>query len=107
MVTPHTPGPWHVLVYVNEKDEKFPPHIVGLGDNYSVADCCAPEETDQANGRLIAAAPDLLEACQAAMIALVENFQSRPLSEANLNAITLCRAACDKAYEHHLQDQPN
>jgi len=96
-----------VLVYVNEKDEQFPPHIVGLIDNYSVADCCTSEKTDQANGRLIAAAPDLLEACQAAVIALVENFPGRPLSEANLNAITLCRAACDKAYEHHLQDQPN
>ncbi len=107
MVTPHTPGPWHVLVYVNEKDEQFPPHIVGLIDNYSVADCCTAEDIDQANGRLIAAAPDLLEACKAAVLALAENFYGRPLSEANLNAITLCRAACDKAYEHYLPDLSN
>ena len=87
-----------MLVYLNEKGEKSPPHIVGLRDNYEVADCCGVDEkTDQANGCLIAAAPALLAACEAAVIALVECSQDRPLSEGDLNTIHLCRAACDKA----------
>ena len=99
MLTLHTPGPWHMLVYINEKDEKFPPHIVGLPDNYSVADCCASEETDLANGRLIAAAPDLLQACEAAIFALSENSPGCAPSDANLKAVDLCRAARDKAHQ--------
>jgi hypothetical protein len=102
-----TPGPWKMEIYLNEKDRKLPPHIFGLRDNHQVADCCGADDMDMANGQLIAAAPELLEACQAAVIALVENFPGRPLSEANLNAITLCRAACDKVYEHYLPDRPN
>jgi len=88
-----------MLVYINEKDEKFPPHIVGLPDNYQVADCCGADETDLANGRLIAAAPELLEACEAAIVALAENSQGRPQLEVNLKAVSLCRAARDKAYK--------
>ena len=100
MLTLHTPGPWHMLVYVNEKDEQFPPHIVGLWDNYDVADCCGRnEEVDLANGRLIAAAPELLKACEAAIVALVENPLGRALTDASLKAADLCRAARDKAYE--------
>ena len=63
MASPHTPAPWHMEVYLNERDETLPPSIVGLDDNYPVAVCCGiDEETDQANGKLIAAAPELLEA---------------------------------------------
>ncbi len=95
----HTPGPWHLLVYINEKGKQSPPHIVGLHDNYEVADCCGIEEkTDLANGSLIAAAPELLEACEAAVLVLVKNSQDRPVSEDNLNTIGLCRAACAKAH---------
>ena len=98
MLTLHTPGPWHMLVYVNEKDEQFPPHIVGLWDNYDVADCCGRnEDVDLANGRLIAAAPELLKACEAAIAALVENPLGRALTDTNLKAVDLCRAARDKA----------
>jgi hypothetical protein len=87
-----------MLVYVNENDEKFPPHIVGLWDNYDVADCCGSDDTDMANGRLIAAAPELLQACEAAIVALAENPPGRSLSEANLKAASMCRTACDKAH---------
>jgi len=102
-----TPGPWKMEIYLNEKDRKLPPHIVGLRDNHQVADCCGADDMDMANGQLIATAPELLEACEVAMIALAEKFQDRPLSEANQNAIALCRAACDKAHERYLQDLPN
>ena len=50
-----------MLVYLNEEGKYLPPHIVGLQDNYEVADCCGIEDkTDLANGSLIAAAPDLI-----------------------------------------------
>lgn len=99
MRTAHTPGPWKMEIYLNEKDVKLPPHIIGLCDNHQVADCCGADETDLANGRLIAAAPELLEACEAAITALAENPPGREPSDANLKAANLCRAARDKAYK--------
>jgi hypothetical protein len=86
-------------IYLNEKDIKLPPHIVGLGDNHQVADCCGADDTDMANGQLISAAPELLEACEAAILALAENSPGRSTSEANLKAANLCRAARDKAHK--------
>ncbi len=88
-----------MLVYINETAKRFPPHIVGIRDNYDVADCCGINEvTNEANGCLIAAAPALLEACEAAVEALVENPLGRVPSEANLKAVRLCRAARDRAH---------
>lgn len=89
-----------MLVYLNEKGEKTPPHIVGLRDNYDVADCSGiDEKTDQANGCLITAAPELFKACEAAIDAFAENSPGYAPSETNLKAADLCRAACDKVYE--------
>ena len=89
-----------MLVYINEKGKQSPPHIVGVHDNYDVADCCGiDEKTDQANGRLIAAAPELLQACEAANAAFAENSPSRAPSETNLKAARLCRAVSDKVHE--------
>ena len=85
-------------VYINENDKKFPPSIIGVRDNYPVATCCGlDDETDEANGRLIAAAPELLAACDAAVIALLEDHPGHGRSEANLNAVHLCRSARVKA----------
>lgn len=98
MRTLYTPAPWKMEIYLNEKDMKLPPHIVGLGDNHQVADCCGADDTDMANGRLIATAPELLQACEAAILALAENSSGRAPSDANLKAVDLCRAARDKAY---------
>jgi hypothetical protein len=89
-----------MLVYLNEKGEQSSPHIVGLHDNYEVADCCGiDEKTDQANGRLITAAPELLKACEAAIAALSEDAPGYTPSEANRMAVKMCHAARDKAYE--------
>ncbi|TAL10629.1 MAG: hypothetical protein EPO02_06655 [Nitrospirae bacterium] len=98
MKTPYTPGPWKMEIYLNEKDAQQPPHIVGLRDNHQVADCCGADDMDIANGRLIATAPELLQACEAALVALTENSPDCPPSEANLKAAGLCRAARDKAH---------
>jgi hypothetical protein len=99
MMALHTPGPWHLAVYVNERDEMFPPHIVGLLDNYAVADCCGAADLDLGNGRLISAAPDLLEACEAAIVALSEHAPGGMPSEADRRAVRLCHAARAKAHE--------
>ena len=89
-----------MLVYLNEKGEKTPAHTVGLRDNYDVADCCGiDEKTDQANGRLITAAPELLKACEAAIAALSEDAPGCMPTEANRMAVKLCHAARDKACE--------
>ena len=98
MRTTHTPSPWKMEIYLNEKDVKLPPHIVGLCDNHQVADCCGADDTDMANGHLISAAPELLQACEAAIVALVENSPGCTPSETNLKAAGLCRAARDKAF---------
>ena len=98
MRTTHTPGPWKMEIYLNEKDVEMPPHIIGLCDNHQVADCCGADDTDMANGRLISAAPELLQACEAAIVALIENSPGRAPSDTNLKAASMCRAACDKAH---------
>ena len=95
----HTPAPWHMEIYLNERNEAFPPGIIGKRNNYPIAVCCGlDKDTDQANGRVISAAPELLEACEAAVIALLEDRSGVP-SDANLRAVTLCRAARTKARE--------
>lgn len=57
----HTPGPWHVLDHPNREYFVYGPdgNLVANCDgwiNHTLAD-------KQANARLIAAAPELLEAC--------------------------------------------
>ena len=94
----HTKSPWRMEIYINEHDKKFPPSIIGLTDNYPVATCGGlDEQTDEANGRLIAAAPELLAACEAAVVALLEDHLGCRRSEANMNAVHLCRTAHLKA----------
>jgi len=57
---PHTPGPWD-LVQHNEKDSRVGRKTL-LAIVYSEA--YRDRENQEANARLIAAAPDLLEACR-------------------------------------------
>jgi len=59
----HTPGPWIVSLWENEI------FVRALDDENECADICTmtdDEEDMQANARLIAAAPELLEALQLA-----------------------------------------
>lgn len=63
METKHTPGPWSWTTDTleNRCDQTLDSETTG----YSVLHCCVkPREP---NARLIAAAPDLLEACKAAL----------------------------------------
>ena len=58
----HTPGPWHL-----EADEKLSAISCGKGEEYkSIAFLTLPNH--QANARLIASAPELLEALKMALV---------------------------------------
>lgn len=77
--TQHTPGPWsasldmdgrhHHLAIMTEneafKEEKWPYHPKIAGVYHGLWN--APRDIAKANARLIAAAPELLEACQYAL----------------------------------------
>ncbi len=57
MSAKHTPGPWRVFGY-----------DIGTSPDETLAVVCAMDDnTDDANACLIAAAPDLLAACQAVL----------------------------------------
>lgn len=94
MTPTHTPGPWFVSGPVSE--------IVWseARGNLSpvVASCITSDQDgqDQANAVLVSAAPDLLQACEAALPALSAHAQTGcncPDSE----AARLLRSAIDKA----------
>jgi hypothetical protein len=74
----HTPGPWHV----HDKELSSNPYIVADSEGRSIADCKVggpwtssskrgdrinEADISAANASLIAAAPDLLAACKAAI----------------------------------------
>lgn len=68
-----TPGPWRVVARTNAKGQELTPAIVGKRSwggsrewPIAVASAISKNETD-ANARLIAAAPELLTACEAAL----------------------------------------
>ncbi len=72
----HTPGPWHIGVYEDDNGETYVavgrPERRGIGGNdYSLAHCRQDVahiqnavNADDADAHLIAAAPDLLAACE-------------------------------------------
>ena len=76
MTTKHTPGPWYVFHSAHRgRFDDDGPGAFSIGDAqtaYSANILCSrvqwPERAEEmkANARLIAAAPDLLEACRAA-----------------------------------------
>lgn len=76
MTSKHTPGPWEVMFAGSSKagqpfkiDEAYVYAPNTQDDTAICADIIDPvtQEISEANARLIAAAPDLLEACQLAL----------------------------------------
>lgn len=69
----HTPGPWELTHYVSGTWVVAP-----KADSVEITVCCLPNETvhSTANARLIAAAPDLLEAAKA----ILQAWQDSPKS---------------------------
>lgn len=87
MKTQHTPGPWtaHGTV-VNQEGERFEYPVATTGISP------VPTEEAFANARLIAAAPELLAACQRALTVLCE-YDFDPYTDAG----DILRAAIAKA----------
>ena len=92
----HTPGPWtqgtsragKECVWLNGRTE--PDH--GMGPEHTWIDCCT-----EANARLIAAAPDLLEALQSAERAMSnKHFAAEVLAHDSI-VREMIRAAIAKA----------
>jgi hypothetical protein len=72
MKTTHTPGPWRV-------HEKSPTLVIDkhglvIAQAHSYAECGIMRDEAEANARLIAAAPELLEALES----VVEMYDARP-----------------------------
>jgi len=64
----HTPGPWNNVTYNNESH----PTIIGPNGDECIA-LIDGNEDNEANARLIAAAPDLYFACRAALLTLEDD----------------------------------
>ena len=84
----YTPGPWHnehQWIKANDGD-------IGVGISFSAG--VTPREEQIANSRLMAAAPDLLEACRVALVAVQSGVDTLRLH--NL-IVKECGAAIAKA----------
>lgn len=91
----HTPGPWKVDGYrIHTGDEQYPAYrtiakvnVVNFGDFWAV------EETAEANARLIAAAPALLEALELAEATIARlTIRHGPFSSTD-GTLSIARAA--------------
>jgi hypothetical protein len=97
MSNAHTPGPW----VVGPVDDTVVTHLGRDGVRYEIAaidgDYNSPDEwpTMEANARLIAAAPDMLDALKALLFELDERFPYGWLRR--LDCLPKARAAIAKA----------
>lgn len=63
-IAQHTPGPWDARPKRGDTDSWW---VTASPKHWYVAECVARQAENEANARLIAAAPDLLVAAQAAL----------------------------------------
>jgi len=88
----HTPGPWEACK-VGDYGDYDGQCLVVLGDDMRVAVTLGSDKTAKANARLIAAAPDLLEALQV----MVKQFTKVPSTYLDSKARGMAHAAIAKA----------
>ena len=82
----HTPGPWHVSPQAN--NQLF---------ICTLSECLAEVFTDEANARLISAAPDMLEALEL-VVAWEEDYRTRNhLGKKSPDPFRLAKEAVKKA----------
>lgn len=77
--TKHTPGPWVAQREETEDSEKYVIDASGGGYTVCVAVTICGRGEDEANASLIAAAPELLSACEHA-VTLLSPFEDAGLS---------------------------
>lgn len=100
MATKHTPGPWQISDNVNNHCGTGCWYQITRGDEY-VCEIYAIEEKNpdiekhEANARLIAAAPDLLAACEALLVEW--EYIERMHGEHGGREVSMVRAAIAKA----------
>ena len=89
----HTPGPWHVSKLFFWQIDRMPDEG-RIGPNYNYIAETPRTEAGRVNAHLIAAAPDLLAACEKALA----NLQGQHLgTKIGLQAIEQMQAAIAKA----------
>lgn len=90
----YTPGPWVCRPTIGPGDELLEAVISKSAGNVTVANDCLLEDAD-----LIAAAPDLMEACEEAMAHFERELSDDPtMIESDFaNAYELCKSAIKKA----------
>lgn len=99
----HTPGPWH-LSERRDPHSGSPVYSVLAGAHLWLADVLGAEcEAGEANARLIAAAPELLEACRSCLHQIgtdsdLDDVVSRPDKYDELEQ--MLRDVIDKAAAH-------
>jgi hypothetical protein len=77
----HTPGPWEATLYLSETDPPMKyPRVWANG--MLICSIPAAARFDYANAKLIAAAPDLLEACKGMVIAATRTIDHETFVEA-------------------------
>lgn len=94
----HTAGPWRVFTSTSGF------RLIGIGElnGTGVADCGfgvwrGGSEEAMANARLIAAAPDLLEALEALRLQALQSDVNNPANEWGREALAMAHAAINKA----------
>ena len=101
----HTKGPWHVETEADTEDDEPTLYVCHAGTVCDGTTVCnfrpshwATLDTRAANARLIAAAPDLLDALKPfADIGIGENPDYQPMIRLDRDAILSARAAIAKA----------
>lgn len=80
----HTQGPWNITKGANVEGDRFYGYIRETKTGYFVAELyrTSSDEEAEANGHLIAAAPELLEACRLALNIIEQciDYESMPIN---------------------------
>lgn len=100
----HTPGPWNW----HEYDGAGSPYILVKNGSWDIAHnrhSAVDLETERANARLIAAAPDMLEACKRALDALIAHADLATQYEQELLAAAIAKASASRTEDHQTTAQ--
>lgn len=89
-MTKHTPGPWRYVDGYFDCD-------VWAGNKKVLSYERHPTDEDRANARLMAAAPELLEACRVAVMALAAAAERDPAFNRDYEAVSAAIASATEA----------